>query len=246
MIFQTDVTVRWNETDATLCARPSQLLVYMQETAFHHLDTAGQNFDTLRAERGLAFLLTRMTLRFYRPLRSMEKACVQTWVAPAHGINFPRFFRIQNEAGEVSAECASSWVLLDLSTRLPLRASAFTYQFTPEEPLPFATPRRFARPDIMSQVGTRRILYSDIDYTGHMNNTRYPDMVCDYLPQGIVPRIHTMHLDFVREAKYGSTLRVFCGEMRNEAGEPCYLVETRNEADEVCLCAQVLVKEVTA
>jgi acyl-CoA thioesterase FadM len=242
MIYQETLTARWHDTDATLSVRPSQLLVYMQEMAFCHLNSAGRNLDDLRFKEGLAFILTRLTLKFYHPIHPAERIVASTWVSEGRGVNFPRFFRLQKEDGTVCAEGASSWVLLDLNTHLPVRTSSFDYGFTPEEPLPFATPRRFALPDDMVEVGQRKIVYSDIDYNGHMNNTRYPDMICDYLPEGTVPRIHTMHLEFAREAAFGSTLRVLRGERMSEEGDTVYLVQTVNEQGEICLAAEVWVR----
>lgn len=239
MIYSETLTTRWHDTDATLAVRPSQQLVYMQEMAFRHLDSVGRNLDTLRYEQGLAFILTRLTLRFYAPMRPAEPIEAQTWVCEGKGLNFPRCFRLTKADGTVAAEGVSSWVLIDLNTHLPMRAKDFDYGFTPEEPLDFTTPRRFALPENMIEVGTRRIVYSDIDYNGHMNNTRYPDMVCDFLPEFVVPHMHTMHLEFAKEAKYGAALRVMRGERETEDGK-AYLIQTLNEAGEVCLCAEVL------
>lgn len=243
MIYQETLTARWHDTDATLAVRPSQTLVYMQEMAFCHLNSVDRNLDKLRFEEGLAFILTRLTLKFYRPIRPAEVVTAQTWVSDGKGLNFPRYFRIQKQDGTVAAEGASSWLLIDLNTHLPRRVSDFAYGFEGEEPLPFATPRRFPIPADMVEVGQRKIVYSDIDYNGHMNNTRYPDMVCDYLPEGTVGRIHTMHLEFVREAKFGSTLRVMRGERTSDDGDTVYLVQTVDEQGEVCLAAEVWVGE---
>lgn len=239
MIYEEKLTTRWHDTDATLAVRPSQTLVYMQEMAFAHLDSAGRNLDRMRYDEGLAFILTRLTLRFYHPLAPCETITAQTWVCEGKGLNFPRCFRLAKADGTVAAEGVSTWVLLDLGTHLPVRAKEFDYGFSPEEPLDFTTPRRFAVPDEMIEVGNRRIVYSDIDYNGHMNNTRYPDMVCDYLPDGVVPRMRTMHLEFAKEAKYGATLRVMRGQRTAETGETVYLVETFNEQNELCLAAEV-------
>ena len=240
MIYEEQFTTRWHDTDATLTVRPSQQLVYMQEMAFRHLDSVGRNLDRLRYEEQLAFILTRLTLNFYRPLHPMQSVRAQTWVSEGKGLNFPRYFRLINEDGEVAAEACSSWLLFDLRKQTPVRVGAFEYGFDAEEPLPFSTPRRLALPDQMVEVGRRKILYSDIDYNGHMNNTRYPDMVCDYLPDGCVASIRTMHLEFAKEAAYGSTLRVMRGERRTEQGV-AYLVQTINEQGEVCLAAEVLI-----
>ncbi len=244
MIYQETLTARWHDTDATLAVRPSQVLVYMQEMAFCHLNSAGRNLDKLRFEEGLAFILTRLTLKFYAPIRPAEQVTAMTWVSEGKGLNFPRYFRVIGPNGQVAAEAASSWVLLQLDSRLPVRASEFEYGFSPEEPLPFATPRRFALPAEMVEVGRRKIVYSDIDYNGHMNNTRYPDMVCDFLPDDAIGRIHTMHLEFVREAKFGCTLRVMLGSRQDaDTGDTVYLVRTLDEEEQVCLNAEVWVKD---
>lgn len=245
MIYQEHLIARWHDTDATLAVRPSQQLVFMQEMAFRHLDSMGKNLDTMRYEDGLAFILTRLTLKFHAPIRPSEEITAQTWVCEGKGLNFPRCFRLYKQDGTVAAEGVSSWVLLDLNTHLPRRARDFDYGFTPEEPLDFSTPRRFEMPDQMQEVGTRRIVYSDIDYNGHMNNTRYPDMVCDFLPVGVVSRIHTMHLEFAKEAKFGATLRVERGERTAETGETVYLVRTLDEQGELCLCAEVWLRAET-
>ena len=244
MIYQQQLTARWHDTDATLAVRPSQVLVYMQEMAFCHLNAVDRNLDKLRFDEGLAFILTRLTLKFYAPIRPGEQITSQTWISEGKGINFPRYFRVIGQEGTICAEGASSWVLLNLNTHLPQRVSEFDYGFLPEEPLPFATPRRLVVPEEMVEVGSRKIVYSDIDYNGHMNNTRYPDMVCDYLPEETVSRIHTMHLEFVREATFGSTLRVERGcRCDVETGDTVYLVRTLNEDGQVCLNAEVWVKE---
>lgn len=241
MIYQETLTTRWHDTDATLSVRPSQTLVYMQEMAFNHLNSVGRNLDSMRYDEGLAFLLTRLTLNFYQPLRPAQFITAQTWVCEGKGMNFPRCFRLLTADGTVAAEGVSSWVLIDLNTHLPVRAKDFEYGFEAEAPLDFTTPRRFVVPENMTEVGTRRIVYSDIDYNGHMNNTRYPDMVCDFLPEDTVPHIRTMHLEFAHEAKFGATLRVLRGERPTENGR-AYLVQTFDETDQLCLAAEVLVE----
>lgn len=239
MIFSVKEQVRWNDTDADRQVRPSLLLTYMQEAACHHLDAVGNNFDALRDERGLAFILTRLTLRFERPLHTLEAFTTETWISEGRGVNFPRFFRVSNEQGQTVAEGASQWVLLRLDTHLPVRVQDFTYGFEPDEPLPFTPPRRLQATDVLEQVGTRRIVYSDIDYNGHMNNTRYPDMLCDFLPEGVTRRLRLMHLDFIQEAKFGSELCLWRGERPGEEGATVYFFRALNEAGETCLEAEV-------
>ena len=239
MIYTWDTAVRWNDTDADLHVRPSQLLVYMQEAACRHMHDAGQDLDDLRFARGLAFIVTRLTLRFHSHLHPLENIRVQTWIDEARGVNFPRYFRVLGESGATVAEGASDWALMDLSTHMPVRADAFSYNTEPSPALSLRPPRRFAPAEPMCEVGRRRIAYSDIDYNGHMNNTRYPDMVCDFLPDGTVAWVRQMSFEFVREAACGTTLRVLRGERLTPAGERAYLLRTEDGEGRTCLQAEV-------
>ena len=67
-----------------------------------------------------------------------------------------------------------------------------------------------------------------------MNNTRYPDMLCDFMPIERVGDLSGMTLSYLREAAYGDTLTVFRGE-----GESCYYFKTVNSKGETCLEAVV-------
>ena len=91
----------------------------------------------------------------------------------------------------------------------------------------------------MVEVGVRRIVYSDLDYNGHMNNTRYPDMLCDFLPDGTVPHVRVMHFSYLKEGAYGAQLRILRGERMTENGK-AYLFHTLNESGELCLEAEVI------
>ena len=239
MYFTQAYRTKWHDTDADRHVRPSQLMVYLQETANLHMIHAGQSLDELRDSQGLAFILTRMSLEIYQHVGAHEDIQVRTWITHGKGCNYPRYFSMERPDGSLIAQACSHWVLLDLNTHLPCRADAYRYNYEPEEPLALTPPRRFLVPEGMSCVGERRIVYSDLDYNGHMNNTRYPDMVCDFLPDVIVPSIRTMHFNYVKEGAAGATLRVMRGERTDADGACIYLVQTYNENNELCLDCEV-------
>ncbi|MBQ3000092.1 MAG: hypothetical protein IJD64_06505 [Clostridia bacterium] len=72
-------------------------------------------------------------------------------------------------------------------------------------------------------------MYSDIDYNMHMNNTRYADMLCDFLPLDEVDALRGFSLSYLNEAAYGHTVSVLGGKQENiryfrttdEEGTPC-------------------------
>ena len=134
MKYTKHYTVKWHDTDANREVCPSQILAYMQETSHHHLREAGMSLDELRDKRGLAFILSRISIAFYAPLHADDKIDVQTWVLESRGLSFLRCFRILR-ANEVIAEAHSVWALLDIQQKQLLPITAFPYDIEPDEPL---------------------------------------------------------------------------------------------------------------
>jgi acyl-ACP thioesterase len=71
-----------------------------------------------------------------------------------------------------------------------------------------------------------------------MNNTHYPDMLCDHMPLEDVRKISGISLSYVREAAYGDRITV-TGAKREDG----YYFRTFNEAGEVCLEAQIQITQ---
>ncbi len=219
MIFTQHETVKWHDTDLNREMRPSQMLVYMQECANRQLLDAGLPLDRLRDERGLAFLLSRISIRIREPLMTGDAIDVETWISPSHGLAYNRCFRILKE-GRAAVEASSVWGLMELHTHRLLHAEEAPYEIEPEPMLTLELPRRLPpmHTEEMERAGERRIVYSDADYNKHMNNTHYPDLFCDFTPQIEQVRVTGIMLSFLREATLGHSLTVFrrdvdCGHL---------------------------------
>lgn len=240
MKFTKHYTVKWHDTDANRCVRPTQLLMYMQETANFQLEDAGVSLDALRDEKGLAFLLSSISIRVYAPLYTRDEIDVQTWVGEGHGFSYTRGFCVLR-GGEVVAEASSIWALMNLREKRLMRAGDAPYDIEPEEMPELDLPRRLRMPrgEEMQTVGERRIVYSDIDYNGHMNNTHYPDLFCDFTPQILESRVTGMMLSFVHEAAFGHTLKV-----QRTKVEDGYLFRTVDEDGTVCTDAYLRVEPI--
>ena len=241
MKYNEHYTIKWHDTDANRMVTPSHLLAYMQETANKHLAAFGMTLDDLRDQHGLAFLLSRITMRSYLPLYANDHITVQTWVCESRGLSFLRCFRVLR-GNEIVAEAYSVWALLNLREKRLMPASAFPYDIEPDPLLGGELLARVRIPHIstMELVGARKIVYSDIDYNGHMNNTHYPNMLCDFTSDICRKRITGITLSFLQEASFGHTLQIFRTEGEGEA-----FFRTLGEDGTVCLEAQLLYEPMT-
>ena len=245
MKFSNFIKTNWHDTDAQRNVRASKLVEYMQETANRQCESSDLPLDKLRDERGLGFILGSITLNFYKPLHAYEEIEVRTWCKESKGYIFNRFFEIIKD-GEVVAEGSSVWVLIDIDKKTMVRADSYDFLFKkfyyddPVDASRLLPKARIARDAELYEVGKRKIVYSDIDYNMHMNNTHYPDMICDFLDEMTNEnekyRVEAMSLSYVKESHLGSMLTVMRSKM---AEDGTVLVRTLNEAGESCLEAIV-------
>ena len=238
MKFVKNYETMWHDTDAHRLTRPSALLVYMQETSNLHVASAGLTLDQLRDQKGLAFILSKIRIDIHRRPAAFEKISVETWTVEPKGFSSVRCFRILS-GDELLAECESLWALVDIKDKKLRRFDETGYLFENEDGLYLKAAVRTRAPSALSfeKIAERPILYSDLDYNMHMNNTRYPDMLCDYMSLEEVDRILGITLSYLKEAAYGRTVSVY-----RASGESCYYFRTVNENDEICLEAIITLK----
>ena len=229
----------WHDTDCNRKVRPTPILTYFEETSNLHMTAVGQPLDRVRDEAGLGFILSRLTMKFHKPIEAYKNIKVETWTSEGRAFSTLRSFRLL-DGTETVAEALTLWALVDINERKPVKISSYDFGFEHEEPIEIDAPSRVAFPkDLeLEKVGERKIFYSDCDYNMHMNNTRYPDMLCDFLPDIKEKSLSSMTLSFLHEAAMGHTLSVY----RAKKDENTYLFRTADENGITCLEAEVTVE----
>ena len=240
MVYSKSYETRWHDTDACRVLRPGAMLTYFEETADLHVRSVGKSLDDMRDENKVGFILSRMTIVFHRPVVADVKLTVETFTCEGKGFSTERDFRAL-EGDEVVAEATSMWALVDVESRRPVKIANAPFEFRHEPPLVLDAPIRVSIPkDLpLQKVGERKIAYSDIDYNLHMNNTRYPDMLCDFMPDMMGKRMSRVTMSFVREAALGHTLDVYRAER-----DGVYYFRTC-DGGAVCLEAEVELTDIT-
>ena len=213
-----------HDVDFNGCARPSILLRYMQETNFLQHMNYPPTLAELREKRGRAFILSRLTMRMLLPLHSQEEIDVEAWLAPIKSTSLDRYNRIWR-GGDLIAEMASFWALVDVRTKKLVRPEVEDMGFGFSEPLALEVKRlRIPRELHMEPVGRYHVGWSLIDVNRHMNNTYYPDMFLDFMPKGSLDgrAVSEMTIAYDREAPYGEDLvirRASNGSLMNTASQ---------------------------
>ena len=191
----------------------SSFLSLCQEISELHLGEWGLPYETMKA-RGLVFLFTQTRAKFYRMPEHREEIELITRPNGSVGVQFYREFEMRNhKTGELLAKATQTSVAADAVSHKILRPKAFL-EFGADPGVHDGNRlEKVVLPEHMEAVGERPVFYSDLDYNGHLNNAVYADILCDYLPGGMMGRnIAEFQIHYIMESKYGETLRLYAGE----------------------------------
>lgn len=201
-------TVRISDCDAAGRWRVSAILIDTQELAEIHAATLGLSRAFL-IEKGMCWVLYRQQVVMHRYPTFGEEVVLTTWPGKVEGPMFPRHYTITTPDGAPVGEIVTTWVLMDIHTRRPMRPSALPGTLPADESRKASLPL----PGMLRITGAapredRVVRYSDLDVNGHMNNTRYIDWICDLLDlQTLHARgLASLQINYISEALGAETL----------------------------------------
>ncbi len=240
MIFTEDRTVEALDTNSNDIIRPSALLRFMQEAANHNMRKCRPTYEELFAQ-GLAFILSRMSVKCYDTIHAYDELTVQTWPVYGKGVTFPRSYRILR-GDVVVAEGDSTWALVDTKNARLLKCdeidmSNYTFDEAINLPLRFRIPKDAP----MNKAGEHVVSYYETDCNRHMNNTNYTDVICNFIPEIDKKEVCEFIISFASEAPYKEKLTINMCEIPDEDGV-YYFRTTKNGVTNIE--ARVVTKEI--
>lgn len=221
-IYTEIITVETTHTDLYDNLRPNALLQFFQQLGTNHSVILNIGRDYLVEKYHACWILARVWYRLSRPIHAGEVLKIDTWHRGDSGIIFYRDFDLF-VGDEHVGEGVSSWVVADIESRKMLRPSAIDTIAGAKAPdrVKALQLKMIRDPKDKTPVYDRTVRYSDLDVNGHMNNTKYADLLLDALtPEELEGRfISELQLNYSRECKIGETLNV--SRKMDESG--CYI-----------------------
>ena len=195
------------------------------------------------ASHGLVWILARMSVRFDCMLCRLDCVTASTWHRGFNGLFFARDYQLLSEDGEIAVSATSDWVIMDKESRRIMRrervAGVIPFEAQCEdcamgEPCGKVVPppRTAFKP-----AGEHKVLYSDLDYNGHVNNARYVVWALDTLPPEITFRcsVRSLEINFNHEVLPASVVALFCAR----DGDTFY-VEGRSSGVQNFICRVIM------
>ena len=231
-IFEKSFPVSYHELDSHANLRLLTILNYLQDCAGAHAARLGVSVADLRPG-GLTWVLSRIHLVVERYPRADDTVVVRTWPATRQGLFTCREFELRDAHGACVARASTSWALLKIATRRPVRLEDHLppYPLVPQRAVDdeFAALPPF--PEEATAEMVFRVLRGDLDINHHVNNTVFAGWAVEAVPDGIAAGSLTeLEIAFRAEVLYGETIVSRCTVL--EEGEtPCCLHQIVNSRD---------------
>lgn len=201
-MFTSTFQILAHDTYPNTIVRPSPLFRYLHETANHQMLACKPSLRDF-LNMGMSFILSRMTVNIYMPIYEYDHVAVESWPVPSKGATFTRCYRVWR-GEEIVAEGTSVWALCEIATKKFLMVKDIdlsTFEYA--DLLPMAAQMRFSiSPDApLVCVGQHRVVFSEIDWNNHTNNTNYLDILCNHFPHVNDQFISCIKIKFLAESK---------------------------------------------
>jgi medium-chain acyl-[acyl-carrier-protein] hydrolase len=221
-LFQKEFTVASYELDPRGQVRLTTLANYFQEIAYHHAKELNFGYEVMK-ERRTMWLLSRMKIRVDRYPEWNDRIMVETWPSGVDKLFAVRDFRVLDDAGGVLGVASTHWLIVDLETHRPVRPREQLERYariTYSEPVFETGLEKIGLPDRLEVLDRHRVLYSDLDIVGHVNNVKYMEWCIDAAMKGQSPHseICEFEINYMQEAHFGEEITIFGG--RVETGIP--------------------------
>lgn len=198
-VWEESFTVRSYQVDGLNRAQPRTIAQFIQEAAVRHALALGVGRAELPGES--TWMLSRLRIEMERWPKRGDEVRVVTWPSGRQKLHALRDFSIEGYGG-----ATSSWVVVDLARRRPLRLPESVHAIEPpDRPRALGSdPVRFPLPERFDNQRRFRVRWSECDINAHANQSAYIAWAVDALPEELCERkLACLDADFRSEACLG-------------------------------------------
>lgn len=182
-------------------------------------------------DKGYMWVLTRMSSKIDKMPRYRDEIELTTYPGERIGCFYFRHFFAKGKSGETLFRASSTWALLRSSDRKPAMRSPFPHPLFPEQAEEeLGRPEKLLCPEKTLEEGKRKITYSMCDLNGHLNNTRYLELIMDVKGRKFYESnvLSSIALNFEKEIQEGEEVSL-CLSSRDE--NPFMVIGKVNEEE---------------
>lgn len=209
MKHELDFFITDNMTGSLNTIKPTAVLDIFQSLAGSHVKLLDLSVDKMISS-GYAWVLQSVKYEKTADIKSETYVKGVTVALKPVGVFYDREYLIRDKNDNVLIKGTSRWVIVNIKTRKIELGKRFTY---PENELceqnmqnEFGKPERLRGSETdMTKIGEYEVRKSETDILGHMNNTRYADLIFNFFPESL----KSLEIEYVKEIKAGECVSVY-------------------------------------
>lgn len=228
-VFRVSASVRGAWVSPALTIKPPCLLDVLQMAADRVVEDLHLTMTDM-LKLGVSWMVHRYDVELARPLMDKAPITVETWHKAVDDLFTVREFCLLDGEGKTVGTAVSSWILVDVARRRPVRLS----RHVPEQFITYSSrPARLIRGHLppLSRIDSEEPVHvrlCDLDMNGHVNNTSYAAWMTEGVPDDVFAScgLVGMTIEFLHEVtrqsrpvcRSGRDGLEFCHELTDESG----------------------------
>lgn len=212
-VFKREYHIDLRDVDFKRRLKFSTLFSYFQDIGSLASEDLGFGIETLGEKFDVSWILTRMRVNIIQHPVWNEDITIETWPLEPGKVDFDRDYLVKDARGNIIIRAVSKWIIMDNYTRKIKRTETIGIQYPEnitERAIEGKLPK-LKRSGELETVYNKVIGYSDIDFNGHLNNTKYVDYITDCFSMDDHKNnsIYIIDLNFNSETLPGDTITLY-------------------------------------
>ncbi|MDR0786039.1 MAG: acyl-ACP thioesterase [Treponema sp.] len=210
-------TVAFTDVDQSDRLKLSTVCDYFQEAADNHAESLGVGRSAM-AQTGEVWILSRLSVLMERRPKYRETITVRSWPRGSERLFAIRDYDVLDASGKPIVRGRSGWLIVDIKKHRPLRPQEKVSKLPLNAELD-ALPSlaNIGQRNGLELADERVSFYSDVDYNGHVNNSRYVQWIQDITKPDILEKADCMRFDinYVSETRFKETTELWSGPIED-------------------------------
>lgn len=194
---------------------------YLLNCAENHASARGFGMKVIN-DANYTWVLSRLTIEMYEMPEVYDEFYIDTWVESVYRLFTDRNYSIYGDDGKVYGYARSVWAMINYDDRQPadihsLHGDVIDKYILEDYDCPISKPKR------VKPIGDDKlkvelpVVYSDIDYNGHVNSIKYIEHIQNVFGMEMYKqhRLRRIEIAYMAETMYGNKMGIYVDDNNN-------------------------------
>ena len=238
-IWEYQFKVRSFDVDKNKNITATSICEYLQEVAGEHSNSLGFGYRQF-VKKQMVWILSGIRIEVEQTPKWEDEILIKSWVVGNNRFISRRDFEWSDSNDNILIKASTNWILFDISKRRPQLVDSMNIdvKMHPERKAILTEERSLKNTYTDFDTLDYSVLYSDLDMVGHMNNTKYIQLILNsYSPEfHDNNNLKNLDINFKTEAKYNENLLL----QTKAIGEKEYFHELKRANDNKINCSSYI------